>query len=164
MILLAPVARPGSPSVVSTRRTRAAPHALTPPEPTSVICSTVRPAAAMPSQAIDGPDLALGLAAIPAPRGSRHAPAARSSPMTMARKPIYTQEYRDMLLRLREARRAAGLTQAKVALHFERLQSFVSNCESGQRRIDPTELARFAKLYDRALDFFLPDNPIVKAD
>ena len=69
-----------------------------------------------------------------------------------------------MLLRLREARRAAGLTQAKVALHFERLQSFVSNCESGQRRIDPTELARFAKLYDRALDFFLPDNPIVKAD
>ena len=70
-------------------------------------------------------------------------------------KPIYTPEYMRMLLRLREARAAAGLTQAVVAKHFEQPQSFVSKCESGERRIDPIELARFGKLYKQPIEFFL---------
>ena len=84
--------------------------------------------------------------------------------MTVATKSIYAPEYERMLLRLRQAREAAGLTQAAVAEHFGRPQSFVSKCESGERRIDATELARFAKLYDRALDFFLPAISHVKTD
>jgi transcriptional regulator with XRE-family HTH domain len=70
-------------------------------------------------------------------------------------KPIYTPEYMRMLLRLREARAAAGLTQKEVAKHFEQRQSFVSKCESGERRIDPIELARFGKLYKQPVEFFL---------
>jgi Helix-turn-helix domain len=69
--------------------------------------------------------------------------------------PIYPAEYMRMLLRRREARAASGLTQKEVAEHFEQPQSFVSKCESGERRIDPIELARFAKLYKRPLACFL---------
>jgi transcriptional regulator with XRE-family HTH domain len=70
-------------------------------------------------------------------------------------KSIHSPEYRRMLLRLRQARQAAGLTQAEVARRFERPQSFVSKCESGERRIDATELLRFAGLYRRRLADFL---------
>jgi DNA repair protein RadC len=70
-------------------------------------------------------------------------------------KPIYTPEYMCMLLRLREARAAAGLTQEEVAKHFEQGQAFVSKCESGERRIDPIELGKFGKLYKRPIEFFL---------
>jgi transcriptional regulator with XRE-family HTH domain len=72
-------------------------------------------------------------------------------------KPIYTPEYQRMRGRLREARRAAGLTQETVAKHFDKPQSFVSKVETGERRIDPTELEKFAKLYMKPLCFFLSD-------
>jgi len=73
-------------------------------------------------------------------------------------KSVYTPAYRQMLLRLRRARTEAGLTQAAVASHFGRPQSFVSKCESGERRIDPTELLMFAKLYQTPYAFFLDDD------
>jgi transcriptional regulator with XRE-family HTH domain len=63
-----------------------------------------------------------------------------------------------MLALLREAREAAGLTQAEVAARIERPQSFVSKCESGERRIDPTELSMFAKLYRRSASCFLEEG------
>jgi len=65
-------------------------------------------------------------------------------------------EYRRILQRLREARAAAGFTQLEVARKLGRAQSYVSKCESGERRIDPVELAAFAKLYRKPLSFFLP--------
>ena len=34
-------------------------------------------------------------------------------------------------------------------------QSFVSKVETGERRIDPTELEKFAKLYGKPITFFL---------
>jgi transcriptional regulator with XRE-family HTH domain len=46
--------------------------------------------------------------------------------------------YRLFLRRLREARLAAGLTQVEVAAKLGRPQSFVSKCESGERRVDTT--------------------------
>ncbi|HEV3459852.1 MAG TPA: helix-turn-helix transcriptional regulator [Thermoanaerobaculia bacterium] len=59
---------------------------------------------------------------------------------------------------LREARKAAGLSQRAVAQHFGRPQSFVSKVESGERRIDPTELRVFARLYGgKSLAFFIGD-------
>jgi transcriptional regulator with XRE-family HTH domain len=63
-----------------------------------------------------------------------------------------------MLAGLRTARQEAGLTQAEVAAHFERPQSFVSKCESGERRIDPTELGAFAKLYRKPVSYFLDEK------
>ena len=63
--------------------------------------------------------------------------------------------YRLFLKRLREARLAAGLTQAQVAAKLQRPQSYVSKCESGERRVDVVELQRFAQLYKKGLEFFV---------
>jgi transcriptional regulator with XRE-family HTH domain len=70
-------------------------------------------------------------------------------------KPIHTPEYKRMRERLREAREAAGMTQEKVAEHLGKPQSFVSKVETGERRIDPTELEKFARLYGKPVTFFL---------
>lgn len=64
-------------------------------------------------------------------------------------------EYRRFLTRLRAAREGAGLTQVEVAKRLGVPQSFVSKCESGERRVDVVELAAFARLYRRPLTFFL---------
>jgi len=63
--------------------------------------------------------------------------------------------YRLFLTRLREARRLAGLTQTEVAAQLRRPQSFVSKCESGERRVDVVELAEFAQLYRKKLNYFV---------
>lgn len=60
-----------------------------------------------------------------------------------------------MLTRLRDAREAAGFTQVDVAKALGRTQAWVSKCESGERRIDPVDLADFASLYDRKIKHFL---------
>jgi transcriptional regulator with XRE-family HTH domain len=52
-------------------------------------------------------------------------------------------------------RRDAGLTQNEVARSLRRPQSFVSKCESGERRIDVVELLKFARLYGKPLNFFV---------
>jgi transcriptional regulator with XRE-family HTH domain len=67
----------------------------------------------------------------------------------------YRQRYRAFLERLRQARRDAGLTQSDVARDLRRPQSFVSKCESGERRVDVVELQQFARLYERPLTFFV---------
>lgn len=68
---------------------------------------------------------------------------------------VYSSSYQALLARLRAARRDAGLTQAEVAQVFGRPQSFVAKCESGERRIDAVELARFADLYRHPLEYFV---------
>lgn len=49
-------------------------------------------------------------------------------------------------LSLRQARKAAGLTQVAVALALGRTQGAISKIETGEIRIDPIELPRFAEL------------------
>ncbi len=71
---------------------------------------------------------------------------------------VYSAEYKHLLERLREARRKAGLTQEEVAAEFGQPQSFVSKCESGERRIDAIELKQFASLYGKKLSYFV-DGP-----
>lgn len=71
-------------------------------------------------------------------------------------KPAVSQRYRTLLARLKAARLQAGLTQAEAARALQQHQSFVSKCESGERRIDPVELEDFARLYKKDLSFFLP--------
>jgi transcriptional regulator with XRE-family HTH domain len=68
---------------------------------------------------------------------------------------VYTELYRAMLARLRSARKAAGMTQTDVAKALRRPQSFVSNCESGERRVDVVELLEFARLYKKPLSYFV---------
>jgi transcriptional regulator with XRE-family HTH domain len=57
--------------------------------------------------------------------------------------------------RLRRARRDACLTQAEVGRRLGVRQAFVSKVESGERRLDPVELARFAAVYGKPLPCFL---------
>jgi len=68
----------------------------------------------------------------------------------------YREQYDAFLRRLRQARVDAGLTQEEVARRLGRPQSFVSKCESGERRVDVIELSQFARVYGKALEFFIP--------
>jgi len=62
-------------------------------------------------------------------------------------KSVYTRKYKKLLEHLRLTRIAANLTQADVAKALKRPQSFVSKCESGERRIDVIELIEFCRIY-----------------
>lgn len=66
----------------------------------------------------------------------------------------HPERYRLLLLRLREARLAAGLSQEKVAAALGVRQKYVSKVETGERRIDPIELQELADLYGKPLQFF----------
>jgi transcriptional regulator with XRE-family HTH domain len=62
------------------------------------------------------------------------------------------------LEKLRQARLQARLTQVEAAQMLDQPQSYVSKCESGERRVDFVELLDFARIYGKPIDFFLPDN------
>jgi transcriptional regulator with XRE-family HTH domain len=51
-------------------------------------------------------------------------------------------------VRLKELRKEQDMTQAEVAEELGKDQVFISNCESGRRRIDPIELLAFVSVYD----------------
>lgn len=67
---------------------------------------------------------------------------------------VHTKQYQAFLQKLRKARETAGLTQSQVAKALKKPQSFVSKCESGERRVDFAELQGFARLYKRPVGFF----------
>jgi len=62
--------------------------------------------------------------------------------------------YRTLLLRLREARLAVGLSQEKAAAALGVRQKYISKIETGERRIDPIELQELADLYGKPVLFF----------
>ena len=47
-----------------------------------------------------------------------------------------------------------GLTQAEVAKKLRQPQSFLSRCETGERRVDAIELEDFAAVYGNFLGSF----------
>jgi transcriptional regulator with XRE-family HTH domain len=61
------------------------------------------------------------------------------------------------LEKLKQARLDAGLSQVEVAARFGKPQSYVSKCESGERRVDFVELLDFISIYGKPIDYFLPD-------
>ena len=67
---------------------------------------------------------------------------------------LHTRRYKAFLQRLRRARNEAGLTQQQVAKALKRTQTWVSNCELGERRVDFVELEDFAVLYEKPLEWF----------
>ena len=68
---------------------------------------------------------------------------------------LHSERYKHLLARLREARLQVELTQIEVARRLRRPQSYVSKCESGERRIDVIELAEFANLYGKSIESFV---------
>jgi transcriptional regulator with XRE-family HTH domain len=68
---------------------------------------------------------------------------------------VHSAEYQGFLRRLKRARNEAHMTQAEAARILRRPQSFVSKCESGERRVDAVELSEFARLYRKPLSFFV---------
>ncbi len=53
-----------------------------------------------------------------------------------------------------KAREDSGLTQEQVAEALDRTQTWVSNSDLGERRVDFVELEDFAVLYGKPLDWF----------
>ena len=61
--------------------------------------------------------------------------------------------------RIARARREAGLTQAQLAGKVSVGRTAISKTESGRRRVESTELARFARALGRPVDWFLDPGP-----
>jgi transcriptional regulator with XRE-family HTH domain len=73
------------------------------------------------------------------------------------RKTQHTREYLRLIEALRKARESAGFTQDEVAHQLGTYASFISKCESGERRIDVVELAALCRLYGIDLLAFLQE-------
>jgi DNA-binding XRE family transcriptional regulator len=68
--------------------------------------------------------------------------------------PRHGPAYSALSRQLRRAREEAGLTQVEAAKRLSKPQSFISKCESGERRLDVVELKSIAKLYGKNLAYF----------
>jgi transcriptional regulator with XRE-family HTH domain len=62
-------------------------------------------------------------------------------------KTIYTPAYRKMIERLRDRRRALGLSQREVARRLNMQRSFVAKVEIAESRLDLCQFVRIARLY-----------------
>lgn len=60
-------------------------------------------------------------------------------------KSLRTPQHRELLRRLIDARRSAGLTQHEVAHRLRRHQSFVAKYEAGERRIEVVEFVQICR-------------------
>jgi transcriptional regulator with XRE-family HTH domain len=69
-------------------------------------------------------------------------------------KSTHSAAYQCLLGRLWQARRDACLTQAEVGRRLGVRQPFVSKVESGERRLDPVELAHIAAVHCKPLAWF----------
>lgn len=76
---------------------------------------------------------------------------ASSLPTGEVGRSIYTPEHQLLATLLRDVRLQAGLRQVDVAKAMRRSQSFVSDYESGQRRLDLVELRALCKVLGTTL-------------
>ncbi|HID8535243.1 XRE family transcriptional regulator [Stenotrophomonas maltophilia] len=60
--------------------------------------------------------------------------------------------------RLREARKAAGLSQGQVAKLLQMHRPTVSEIEAGNRRVSAEELTKFAETYDVTVSWLLGET------
>ncbi|HUC88985.1 MAG TPA: helix-turn-helix transcriptional regulator [Candidatus Paceibacterota bacterium] len=70
-------------------------------------------------------------------------------------KSVYTQEYKEIIKRLKKGRIEAGLAQQVVADKLGKPQSYISKIESGERRLDVAEIKKFAAIYKKTINHFL---------
>jgi transcriptional regulator with XRE-family HTH domain len=79
--------------------------------------------------------------------GTRRSRKARTAPLQTT--------YDAILERLISARQEVGLNQREVSEKLGFSHSFLSKCETGERRIDVMELLQLAELYGKSAEFFL---------
>lgn len=82
-----------------------------------------------------------------APAETRKSRKARTTP--------YQGTYDAFLKRLVVAREEAKMTQREVSDKMGMAHSFLSKCETGERRVDVIEFLQLARLYSKSLDYFL---------
>ncbi len=70
-------------------------------------------------------------------------------------KTIHLKEYKQIVEKLKTARKQAKITQKTAALKLKKPQSYISKVEAGEQRIDIIELKEFAKLYKKDLNYFI---------
>jgi len=70
-------------------------------------------------------------------------------------KSVYSQEYKEIIKRLKKGRIEAGLAQQAVADKLGKPQSYISKIESGERRLDVAEIKKFATIYKKNVSFFI---------
>ena len=70
-------------------------------------------------------------------------------------KSIHSTRYAVFLKVLREGRERAGLTQVQLAKKIGEMQTFVSKCERGERRVDVVELRTFCRAFGMDLKQFV---------
>ena len=70
-------------------------------------------------------------------------------------KGIYSKDYKDLARKLREVRKALGLTQVEVSDRLRRPQSYLSKVELGQYYIDVFELRALARIYKKKVGDFV---------
>ena len=63
----------------------------------------------------------------------------------MATKSQHSRAYQSLLPVLRELREKAALTQRELGKRLKKPQSWVYNCETGNRRVDVTEFIAWAR-------------------
>jgi len=68
---------------------------------------------------------------------------------------LYSKEHKNIVEKLIKARREAGIDQVDVAKKLGKSQSYLSKIESGQRKIDVIQLQKFAKFYNKDINYFL---------
>lgn len=70
-------------------------------------------------------------------------------------KTIATKEYARFIEKIKKARYESGLLQIDVAKKLKRPQSYISRVESGEYRLDIMEVKKFAKLYEKDINYFI---------
>ena len=67
----------------------------------------------------------------------------------------YQAKYQKLTAKLRSARQEAGLTQVDAGKLLKKPQTYVSKIERGERGVDAVELAEFAKVYNKDINYFI---------
>ncbi len=75
----------------------------------------------------------------------------------MPAKSIHKNEYLVLLHRLRALRTAAGLTQVALSAALQRPQSYVSDVERGERRVDLLQLRELCNACGQSLTEFVDE-------
>jgi ribosome-binding protein aMBF1 (putative translation factor) len=70
-------------------------------------------------------------------------------------KSTFTRNYSVVRQLLREYRQNQGMTQAELAAKLESPQSYISKCESGERRVDLVQLEAFCSALGVSLSEFV---------
>lgn len=67
----------------------------------------------------------------------------------------YLAKYQNLVKKLRQARLEAGLTQVGAGKRLRKPQAYISKIERGERGVDAVELAEFAKIYGKPMNYFV---------